>query len=78
MPCKCGGLPAQVRMLRGASASSGSSREKDSLKAHLAGVLGLLLRHATEVNEGLASTGELGVQVPQDLIINDTKHSCVA
>lgn len=47
----------QVRMLRGASASR-SGREKDGLKARLAGVLGMLLRHATSIDKSLAGTGE--------------------
>lgn len=49
-----GGL--QVRMLRGASGNK-SGRERDGLRARLAGVLGLLLRHATFISPALAATG---------------------
>ena len=43
-------------MLRGASANRGG-RERDGLRARLAGVLGLLLRHATFIAPTLAGTG---------------------
>lgn len=43
-------------MLRGASASRGG-REKDDLKARLAGLLGMLLRHAVHISDDLAATG---------------------
>lgn len=46
----------QVRMLRGASGNKGG-RERDGLRARLAGVLGLLLRHATFISPALAATG---------------------
>ena len=47
----------QVGSLRGLCASGGKARDRDGLKAQLAMVLGLLVRHATVVDAGLSATG---------------------
>lgn len=47
----------QVGSLRGLCAGGSKGRDKDGLKAQLATVLGLLIRHATVIDSSLASTG---------------------
>jgi hypothetical protein len=46
-----------VGSLRGLCASGGKARDRDGLKAQLAMVLGLLVRHATVIDAGLSATG---------------------